>query len=196
MPAGTEYRARNLEPYRGFHVFMRSLPAILARWPDLQVLVIGGDEVSYGKPPPEGFASYRDALQTELADKSIDWNRVHFLGKLPFARYVQALQVSSLHVYLTYPFVLSWSMLEAMAAGTPVLESATAPVLEVIRDGENGFLFDFFDTAGLADRVCDLLTRRDELAAAAAAGRATVIGNYDFERTGLPVYQSMLRPLG
>lgn len=187
--------ARNLEPYRGFHVFMRALPGILAQHPDLQVLVIGGDEVSYGQRPPAGFGNYREALLAELVPQTADWSRVHFLGKLPFARYIEALQVSRLHVYLTYPFVLSWSMLEAMAAGTPVLASATAPVQEVISDGGNGFLFDFFDVRGLVERVRDLLARPEEIAAAGRAGRETVVRDYDFESRGLPVYLKMLRPL-
>jgi len=116
------YVARNLEPYRGFHVFMRSLPRLLVGNPDLQVIVVGGDGVSYGRRPPEGFASYREALCAELGD-SADWSRVHFLGKLPYASYRTVLQVSSLHIYLTYPFVLSWSVLEAMAVGVPVLRN-------------------------------------------------------------------------
>lgn len=187
------YVARNLEPYRGFHVFMRALPRILADNPALRVLVVGGDEVSYGRAPPKGFGSYREAMMAELARSNADWSRVHFLGKLPFQRYVQVLQVSSLHVYLTYPFVLSWSMLEAMAAGAPVLASATAPVREVVRDGENGYLFDFFDVAGLAGRARELLAAREATAAVAGAGRATVMRDYDFESVGLPVYLRLLR---
>lgn len=189
------YVARNLEPYRGFHVFMRTLPRILADHPDLRVLIVGGDEVSYGQSAPRGFRNYREAMLAELAPQAVDWSRVHFLGNIPFAQYVRVLQVSSLHVYLTYPFVLSWSMLEAMAAGTPVLASATAPVREVIQDGKNGFLFDFFDTAQLAQRVRDLLARRNDLAAVGMAGRETVVRDYDFQNCGLPVYLEMLRPL-
>jgi glycosyltransferase involved in cell wall biosynthesis len=188
------YVARNLEPYRGFHVFMRSLPRLLAGNPDLQVLVVGGDDVSYGRRPPEGFASYRAALYAEIGD-SVDWSRVHFLGKLPYASYRTVLQVSSLHIYLTYPFVLSWSMLEAMAVGVPVLGSDTGPVREVIRDGENGYLTGFFDTAALADRALELIARRDETAAVGLRGRETVLRHYDFESAGLPAYLELLQPL-
>jgi glycosyltransferase involved in cell wall biosynthesis len=188
------YVARNLEPYRGFHVFMRSLPRLLAGNPDLQVLVVGGDGVSYGRRPPEGFDSYRVALCAELAD-SADWSRVHFLGKLPYATYRTVLQVSSLHIYLTYPFVLSWSMLEAMAVGVPVLGSDTGPVREVIRDGENGYLTGFFDSAALADRALELIARRDRIAAIGLRGRDTVLRDYDFEAKGLPAYLELLRPL-
>jgi glycosyltransferase involved in cell wall biosynthesis len=120
---------------------------------------------------------------------------VHFLGKLPYASYRTVLQVSSLHIYLTYPFVLSWSMLEAMAVGVPVLGSDTGPVREVIRDGENGFLTGFFDTAALADRALDLIARRDEIAAVGLRGRETVLRHYDFESVGLPAYLELLQPL-
>jgi glycosyltransferase involved in cell wall biosynthesis len=188
------YVARNLEPYRGFHVFMRSLPRLLAGNPDLQVLVVGGDGVSYGRRPPEGAASYRAALCVELGE-AVDWSRVHFLGKLPYASYRTVLQVSSLHIYLTYPFVLSWSMLEAMAVGVPVLGSSTGPVREVIRDGENGFLTGFFDSAALAERALDLIARRDEIAAVGMRGRETVLRDYDFESVGLPAYLELLKPL-
>ena len=192
------YVARNLEPYRGFHVFMRSLPRLLAGNRELQVLVVGGDGVSYGRRPPEGFDSYRAALCAELGEREencVDWSRVHFLGKLPYASYRTVLQVSSLHIYLTYPFVLSWSMLEAMAVGVPVLGSDTGPVREVIRDGENGFLTGFFDTAALADRALDLIARRDEIAIVGQRGSETVLRHYDFESAGLPAYLDLLRPL-
>jgi len=191
------YVSRNLEPYRGFHVFMRSLPRILAGNPGLQVVVVGGDEVSYGRNPPAGFASYREALRAELdaQGQAVDWSRVHFLGKVPYATYRTVLQVSSLHLYLTYPFVLSWSMLEAMAVGVPVLGSRTAPVQEVIRDGDNGYLTDFFDTGALADRVLDLVARRHETLDVGLRGRETILERYDFETVGLPVYLELLKPL-
>lgn len=191
------YVSRNLEPYRGFHVFMRSLPRILAGNPELQVVVVGGDEVSYGRKPPAGFASYREAMRADLdaQGQAVDWSRVHFLGKVPYATYRTVLQVSSLHLYLTYPFVLSWSMLEAMAVGVPVLGSRTAPVQEVIRDGDNGYLTDFFDTGALAARVLDLIARRHETGATGLRGRETVLQHYDFETVGLPVYLELLKPL-
>jgi len=191
------YVARNLEPYRGFHTFMRSLPGLLAGNPDLQVVVVGGDDVSYGRRPPAGFDSYRAALMAELEQggQRVDWSRVHFLGKVPYSTYRSVLQVSSLHLYLTYPFVLSWSMLEAMAVGVPVLGSDTGPVREVIRDGDNGFLTDFFDSAALAGRALDLIARRHDTAAVGLRGRATVQRDYDFESVGLPAYLALLKPL-
>jgi len=152
------YVARNLEPYRGFHVFMRSLPALLAAHPTCQVLIVGGDEVSYGRAP-KNARSWREAMLREVnIDTSSETARVHFLGKLPYAQYRRVLQVSAVHVYLTYPFVLSWSLLEALASGCAVVASDTAPVREVIRHGENGWLVDFFDGAQLVDAVQKLLT--------------------------------------
>lgn len=151
------YVARNLEPYRGFHVFMRSLPALLAAHPGCQVLILGGDEVSYGQPP-KNAKSWREAMLREVKlDTSSETGRVHFLGKLPHAQYRRVLQVSAVHVYLTYPFVLSWSLLEALASGCAVVASDTAPMREVIRHGENGLLVDFFDGARLVDAACKVL---------------------------------------
>lgn len=147
------YVARNLEPYRGFHVFMRSLPALLAAHPTCQVLIVGGDEVSYGRPP-KNAKNWREAM---LRQVSGDPKRVHFLGKLPYAQYRRVLQVSAVHVYLTYPFVLSWSLLEALASGCAVVASDTAPVQEVIRQGENGLLVDFFDRSQIVDAVLNVL---------------------------------------
>jgi glycosyltransferase involved in cell wall biosynthesis len=151
------YVARNLEPYRGFHVFMRSLPALLEAHPTCQVLIVGGDEVSYGRAP-KNAKSWREALLREVdIDTSSETGRVHFLGKLPYAQYRRVLQVSAVHVYLTYPFVLSWSLLEALSSGCAVVASDTAPVREVIRHGENGLLVDFFDGTQIVDAVLKVL---------------------------------------
>jgi glycosyltransferase involved in cell wall biosynthesis len=145
------YVARNLEPYRGFHILMRALPMILRRRPRAHVLIVGGDGVSYGNPPPSG-TTFRALLLRELGGE-LDLARVHFLGQVSYDVYINVLQVSSVHIYLTYPFVLSWSFLEAMAAGCLVVASATAPVLEVLRDGRNGLAVDFFSAATICDRV-------------------------------------------
>ena len=136
------YVARNLEPYRGFPSFMRSLPKILNSRPNARIIIVGGDEVSYGARLPE-VQTFRQQMLVELAG-SIDLSRVHFLGKIPYKAFLKVLQVSRVHVYLTYPFVLSWSMLEAMAAGCLVVGSRTQPVQEVIQHAANGLLVDFF----------------------------------------------------
>ena len=186
--------ARNLEPYRGFHVFMRALPALLAAEPDAQVLVVGGDDVSYGAPCPHP-TGWRAALTEELArgGTPLDADRVHFTGKLPHAEYLKVLQVSAAHVYLTYPFVLSWSMLEAMAAGCLVVGSNTAPVTEVIADGTNGRLVGFFDRDVLVATVSAAL--RDPAAGRALreAARETIVQRYDLKRHCLPAALAWIR---
>ncbi len=143
------YVARNLEPHRGFHQFMRALPIILREHASCQVVIVGGDGVSYGNPPADA-ANWREKL---LRENPVDPNRVHFLGKVPYPIYQRVLQVSAAHVYLTYPFVLSWSMLEAMASGCVVIASRTAPVEEVLLHGENGLLVDFFEPKEIAESV-------------------------------------------
>ena len=177
------YVARNLEPYRGIHVFLRALPAVLAAVPDAQVIVVGGDDVSYGLPAPHP-GGWRASLVEELANAGtpLDAGRVHFVGKLPHAEYLKVLQVSAAHVYLTVPFVLSWSMLEAMSAGALVIGSATPPVQEVIIDGQNGRLVDFFDCDALAATIVDAL--RDPAAGRPLreAARAMIRQRYDLKR--------------
>lgn len=148
------YVARNLEPYRGFHQFMRALPRVLAAHTTCQVVIIGGDDVSYGSRPKDA-ANWRTKL---LSENPVDQSRVHFLGKVEYSTYCKALQVSAVHIYLTYPFVLSWSLLEALASGCLVIASDTEPVREVIRHGDNGWLIDFFDDQMLFNKILDILS--------------------------------------
>lgn len=175
---------RNLEPYRGFHVFMRALPAILAARPKAQVLIIGRDDVSYGVKPAEG-GTWREKMLKEVGDH-LPVDRVHFLGGLPYAEYLKVIQISSCHVYLTYPFVLSWSCLEAMSVGRVVVGSRTPPVEEVIEHGRNGLLFDFFDVQGLSGQVIDVLANPEAHRRLGQAARESVIARYDLRRTCLP----------
>ena len=186
------YVARNLEPYRGFRTFMRALPELLRRRPAAQVLVVGGDEVSYGLPPP-GRRSWREAMLQDVS--GIDRARVHFLGKIPYTRYLALLQVSSVHVYLTVPFVLSWSCLEAMAAGCVLVASDTAPVREVIEHGRNGYLVDFFSPAALAGQAAELLADRSQLGPIREAARRTVLAHYALEDC-LPRQAKLVTSLG
>lgn len=187
------YVARNLEPYRGFHIFMRALPEILTRCPDVHVLIVGGDGLSYSDPPPYG-ATYREMMLAEVGDK-LELNRVHFLGQVPYETYLNVLQVSTVHIHLTYPFVLSWSFLEAMSAGCLVLASATSPVLEVLRDRENGLAVDFFAINDLCDRVEEVLNHPDQMHALRDAARTTAITNFDVHTVTLPLWEKLVKTL-
>jgi glycosyltransferase involved in cell wall biosynthesis len=178
---------RNLEPYRGYHVFMRALPEILRRRPNAQVVLIGGDEVSYGAKAPDGKSwkqIFIDEVRAEISDS--DWARVHFLGRVPYERFLAMMQISRVHVYLTYPFVLSWSLLEAMSAECAILASDTAPVREALTEDETGRMVDFFDRAGLVDRLCELLDDGDARARLGRAAREHVRKTYDLTRVCLP----------
>ncbi|MDR9402837.1 MAG: glycosyltransferase family 4 protein [Halothece sp. Uz-M2-17] len=187
------YVARNLEPYRGFHTFMRSLPEILDRHPSAHILIVGGDEVSYGRQLSEG-QTYREQYLAEIHDQ-INLDRVHFLGKLPYSSYLSVLQISSAHVYLTYPFVLSWSMLEAMAAECLVIGSATPPVLEVLRHEENGLLVDFFQPQEIVNAITQVLEHPNRMEAIRKKARQTVMEIFDLESVCLPQHIALIENL-
>lgn len=193
LPGGRVLRAgdevltfvnRNLEPYRGYHIFMRALPEVLAARPDAQVVIVGGDGPGYGPRPPEG-ATWKERFLSEVADR-IDPARVHFTGRIPHERFIALMQVSRVHAYLTYPFVLSWSLLEAMAAGAHVVGSRTPPVQEVIRDGETGSLVDFFDVAGWSRALIEGLADPGRFAALREGARDTMVRDYDLKARCLP----------
>lgn len=178
---------RNFEPYRGYHIFMRSLPAILKQRPHARILLVGGQGVSYGTPPPDGQSwqqIFSEEIRPQLTDS--DWQRIHFLGPLPYYHYLTVLQLSRVHVYLTYPFVVGWSLLEAMSAGCAVVASRTAPVTEIVRDGENGKLVDFFAVNEWAQTVCDLLASPTECARLGREARQHIQTHYDLETVCLP----------
>ena len=178
---------RNLEPYRGFHVFMRALPELLRRRPNAQVVLVGEDGISYGSAP-KGGGTWKQKMLAEVGDQipDADWDRVHFTGRIGRDDFTRLLQVSMVHVYLTYPFVLSWSLMEAMSAGCAIVASDTAPVREAITDGETGLLFDFFDGAALVDAVDDLIEDPELRGDLSAAARARVLRDYDLKRVCLP----------
>lgn len=193
LPDGTVLRAgdevltfvnRNLEPYRGYHIFMRALPDVLAARPQAHVVIVGGDDVSYGARPAAG-TSWKTIFHAEVAHR-LDPARVHFAGKLPYSTYTQLMQVSAAHAYLTVPFVLSWSLLEAMSMGCAIVASNTAPVQEVIADGVHGRLVDFFDVDGWADAMIDALAQPERYAPMRSKARAHVVENYDLHSVCLP----------
>ena len=178
---------RNLEPYRGYHVFMRALPRLLRERPEAKVLIVGGDEVSYGARPPNGKTwkqIFIDEVRGQISDA--DWERVHFLGRIPHDKFTRLLQVSRVHVYLSYPFVLSWSILEAMSCGAAIVACDTTPVKEVIAQGETGRLVDFFDGDALVGQVCDLLDDQETREHLGAAARGSIQKRYDLRGICLP----------
>jgi glycosyltransferase involved in cell wall biosynthesis len=176
--------ARNLEPYRGFHVFLRMLPLLQQLRPNAHVLIVGGDGVSYGSPPPGG-GSWKARLLGEL-DGRLDRARLHFVGTVAHPVLHELLRVSACHVYLTYPFVLSWSLLEAMSCGALVVGSDTAPLRDVICHGENGLLVDFFDGEALARQVAAVLADPEAHRPLRRAARATAVERFDLQQVCLP----------
>ena len=182
---------RNLEPYRGYHVFMRALPELLKRRPKARILIVGGDDVSYGARPTvaeNGGQKWKDIFAAEVRPQisDADWARVHFLGHIAYAHFIPLLQLSTVHVYLTYPFVLSWSLLEAMSTGCAIVASDTQPLHEAIKHNQTGRLVNFFDHAQLASQVCELLDQPEERQRLGANARAFAQQNYDLQTVCLP----------
>lgn len=187
LRAGDEvitFVVRHLEPYRGYHIFMRALPLLQKLRPQARIVIVGGDGVSYGAAAPRGD-SWKAIFLKEVSDR-LDLGRIHFVGKVPHNLLTQLMQISAVHVYLTYPFVLSWSLLEAMSIGCLIVGSDTAPVREVIEHEKNGILVDFFDPESLANRVAYTLENAEKLKPLRVAARETVVRNYDFQSICLP----------
>ena len=184
------YVTRNFEHYRGMHTFFKAAELIQKQRPNCHIIAVGGDEVSYGKRPQKG----KTFRQMEMEKVTLDKERIHFLGTVPYETFVKVIQVSSAHIYLTYPFVLSWSMLEAMSAGCLIIGSDTPPVTEVIRDGENGLLVDFFSPEQVAKRVNEVFAHKDQMAEIRRAARQTAVDKYDI-KTLLPLHAGLVRDL-
>ncbi len=187
------YMARNLETTRGFHQFMRALPHIQNARPNARILVIGGNEVSYGgkSKHPGGLRGQMEAEVGHL----LDWDRLHFLGQVPYESYQQIIQISTCHVYLTMPFVLSWSLLESMSMGATIVASDVAPVREAMTHGKTGLLVDFFDPEAIAAQVVDVLARPRDFAHLGLAARQHVVDNYDFLTVCLPEHIRQINAL-
>lgn len=181
------YVARGMEPYRGFPSFMEAVSILQARRPNLHVVVVGDDRVSYGAKRKDGKTFKQAALEEGAFDRS----RLHFTGLVPFDVFRTVAQISKAHIYLTVPFVLSWSMLEIMACGAPVVASDTPPVLEVIEDGKNGLLVDFFNPSQVADRVEEILDEKVDVAGIRAEARKTILERYS-ARNLVPVHRQLI----
>ena len=188
---------RNMEPYRGYHIFMRALPEILKKRPNARVLLVGGDDVSYGARPKDGCKwkdIFVEEVRSQISDE--DWGRVHFLGNIDYELFIPLLQLSTVHVYLTYPFVLSWSLLEAMSAECAIVASDTQPLHEAIKHNETGRLVDFFDVDGLANEVCELLSNPEERERLGKNARKFAKENYDLKTVCLPQQLQWVDSLG
>lgn len=169
------YSARGMEPYRGFPQFIESLSYIQKEDPDCKVIIVGSDRVCYGPPLPDG-KSYKEKM---LESVPLDHSRIFFTGSLPYGEYLKVLQASTVHVYLTRPFVLSWSLLEAMACGCTVVGSDTPPVQEVITEGVNGFLADFHKPENIAEKVLSVLSYPSFMTEIKQKARNTIVERYN-----------------
>ncbi|GAB4170704.1 MAG: glycosyltransferase family 4 protein [Rickettsiaceae bacterium] len=182
------YVARNFEPYRGFEQVMYAIEILMKKHPNAHFLMVGGDGVSYGTVLPDG-KTYRQKMLEQL---DLDQSRLHWYGRLPYKDYINILNYSMAHIYLTIPFVLSWSLLEAMSLACPIVASDTAPVKEVINDGKNGLLVNFFDPQEIADKVSFMLENRKERERLGKNARQTILKRYALNKI-LPQYEQLIK---
>lgn len=187
------YVARNLERTRGYHVLMRALPEIQAARPNARILIVGGNDTSYGKKS-EAAGGLRAEMEAEVGSR-IDWSRTHMLGQVPYEDFQKIVQISRCHIYLTMPFVLSWSLLESMAMEAPIVASDVAPVREAITHGETGLLADFLRPADLAEKVISVLSDPARYAHMGPAARKHVVETYDFLNVCLPQHIDQINAL-
>lgn len=187
------FMSRNLETTRGYHQFMRAVPKIQKARPNARILVIGGNDASYGSKSkhPGGLRGQMEAEVGHL----IDWDRLHFLGQVPYESYQSIIQISSCHIYLSMPFVLSWSLLESMSMEATIVASDVAPVREAVEHGKTGLLVDFFDPDAIAAQVADVLAEPRNYAQLGPAARQHVIDTYDFETVCLPEHIRQINAL-
>lgn len=181
------YVTRNFEHYRGFHQFLRAAKLILEARKDVQIIALGADDVSYGRKPTDG-RTYRHSMMAEIQP---DASRIHYVGHLDYEAFIRVLQVSAAHIYLTVPFVLSWSMLEAMSAGCLVLGSNTTPVLEVLEDGRNGVVVDYFSPEDIAAKTLAVLEKPQDFTHIRQAARQTIIDRFDLQKL-LPLHEKLI----
>jgi glycosyltransferase involved in cell wall biosynthesis len=185
---------RNFEPYRGYHKFMEALPDIVKEHPDAYIVLVGGDGVSYGNIP-EGNKSYREIFYDRVKDKIPNKERILFTGQVDYKILIALFGITTAHVYLTYPFVLSWSFLEAMSMGALVIGSKTAPVEEVVTHNKNGLLVDFHDVTELIDAVNTVLSNKNNYDKIKKNARKTIIENYDLKKICLPKQIKLIKDL-
>lgn len=184
------YVGRGMEPYRGFPHTMKAISILQKRRKDTHFVIVGDDRVAYGRQLPDG-QSYKEKV---LNDYDFDLSRLHFTGNIPYNDLITVFQASDIHIYLTIPFVLSWSMLEAMSAGCLVVASDTQPVTEIITDNENGLLVDFFNSEELADSVEKVLKNPDQYTEIRKNARKHIVEHYDYKKL-LPQHIELINNL-
>ena len=183
------YATRGMEEYRGFPQFMKAVEILQKKRPNLQIIIGGEDRICYG---PQLLGTTYKKIMLEKLD--LDLNRIHFVGSLPFNKFINLLRISSAHLYLTYPFVCSWSLLDAMSCGCPIVASATEPVMEFIEDGKNGILFDFFNIDQQVEKIEYALDNKDKMEILRKNARQTIIDNYQLKDL-LPKHIEYLKAL-
>ena len=187
------YMARNLETTRGFHQLMRALPHLQKLRPNARILVVGGNDTSYG-----GSNKHQGGLRGQMEAEVghlLDWDRLHFIGQVPYSEFQKIIQISRCHIYLTMPFVLSWSLLEAMSMQATIVASDVPPVREALTHGETGLLVDFFDPQALAEQVAKVCANPADFAHLGPAARAHVVSEYDFLDVCLPEHIRQINAL-
>lgn len=173
------YATRGMESMRGFDVFMKAAKRLCDRRKDVIFLVAGQDRVCYGGD--ERFTGGKTYKEWVLSQDSYDRSRFVFLGLIPPTELAKLFNITDVHIYLTVPFVLSWSLLDALACGATVLASDTAPVREMVQNGVNGVLFDFFRPDALAELANQLLDRKDEYRVLGQQGAAIIREKYSVD---------------
>lgn len=181
---------RNFEPYRGFEQTMQAIEILCQKRPKAHFIMIGGDEVSYSAKLP-GQETYREHIMKKVM---VDKSRIHWLGKVPYSKYLEVLSASHAHIYLTYPFVLSWSFLEAMAMECAIVASNTQPVLEVAKDNQHVLFVDFFDSNQIADKVIELLEDRKKAKLIGQNARKHILKHYSLDVI-LPKYVKIIKSI-
>lgn len=176
--------ARNLEPYRGYHWFLDALPSLFDAHPNLHVVIVGGNGVSYGPPPKEG-GSWREKFWQSVRDK-VPAAQVHFVGKIPHTELIKLFSISTAHVYCTYPFVVSWSLLEAMSCGCPVVANRVPPVEEIVTHEATGLLFDTFTPGAMVAQIERLFKDRQFAEKIGMQARAHIVSKYDLKSVCIP----------
>lgn len=170
------YATRGMEPYRGFPQFMEAVEKLQKKRPNAHFVIAGEDKVFYRGKLEKG--TYKELMLNKL---DIDLSRIHFVGGLSYVDYAKLLQISSVHVYLTVPYVLSWSVLDAMASKCCIVSSNTPPVTEVIKDNYNGLLAEFYDIEGIVKKIEYALDNQDEMQKIRQNARKTIIDNYSLK---------------